>query len=80
MGDAGGLGFFIKQYPTELESGYTILTNYKVGPGISKSLPELRQAIFDAMEIHQADGTQKALMVKYNVDPELQRSVEMFSK
>lgn len=77
MGDAGGLAFFIKQYPNELESGYVILTDYKVGPGISKSLPELRQAVFDAMQILQADGTQKALMVKYGVDPELQRVVEM---
>jgi polar amino acid transport system substrate-binding protein len=80
MGDAGGLAFFIKQYPNELESGYTILTDYKVGPGISKALPELRQAISDAMQILQADGTQKTLMVKYGVDPELQRPVEMHSK
>jgi polar amino acid transport system substrate-binding protein len=77
MGDAGGLGFFIKQYPNELESGYVIVTNYKVGPGINKKMPELRQAIFDAMQILQADGTQKALMTKYNVDPELIRPVEM---
>ena len=80
MGDAGGLAFFIKQYPDELESGYTILTDYKVGPGINKSMPELRQAMFDAISMLQADGTQKTLMVKYNVDPELQRPVEMFSK
>ena len=80
MGDAGGLAFFIKQYPNELESGYTIVTNYEVGPGINKSLPELRQAVFDAMQILQADGTQKKLMVKYGVDPELQRAVTMHTK
>ncbi len=80
MGDAGGLAFFIKQYPNELESGYTIVTNYKVGPGINKSTPELRQAVFDAMQILQADGTQKALMVKYGVDPELQQPVETHTK
>jgi len=77
MGDAGGNAYTIKLYPNELESAYTILTNYKVGPGISKSLPELRQGIFDAMQILQADGTQKALMEKYGVDPELQRPVEV---
>jgi len=80
MGDAGGLGFFIKQYPNELESGYVIVTNYKVGPGINKTMPELRQAVFDAMTILQADGTQKSLMAKYNVDPELARPVEMHTK
>jgi polar amino acid transport system substrate-binding protein len=77
MGDAGGNAYTIKLYPNELESGYVIQTDYKVGPGISKSLPELRQAVFDAMQILQADGTQKALMVKYGIDPELQRPVEM---
>jgi polar amino acid transport system substrate-binding protein len=77
MGDAGGNAYTIKLYPNELESAYTIPTNYKVGPGISKSLPELRQAVFDAMQVLQADGTQKALMEKYGVDPELQRPVEM---
>lgn len=77
MGDAGGNAYTIKLYPNELESAYTILTNYKVGPGISKSLPELRQGVFDAMQILQADGTQKALMEKYGIDPELQRPVEV---
>ena len=80
MGDSGGGAYTIKLNPNDLESGYTILTNYKVGPGISKSMPELRQAVFDAMQILQADGTQKKLMVKYDVDPELQRPVEMFTK
>ena len=80
MGDAGGLDFTVAQYPNELERAYMILTNYKVGPGISKSLPELRQAVFETMQIIQADGTLKELMVKYNVNPELQRPVEMFTK
>jgi hypothetical protein len=40
----------------------------------------LRQAIFEAMQIVQADGTQKTLMAKYGVDPELQRPVEMHTK
>jgi polar amino acid transport system substrate-binding protein len=80
MGDAGGNAYLITLYPNDLESGYVILTDYKVGPGIGKSLPELRQAIFNAMQILQADGTQKTLMVKYGIDPELQRPVEMFTK
>jgi hypothetical protein len=40
----------------------------------------MRQAIFDPVHILQGDGMQKALMVKYGVDPELQRPVEMHSK
>ena len=80
IGDAGSLNFTIAQFPNELEQGYMILTNYKVGPGIAKSMPELRQAVFDALQIIQADGTMKTLMVKYNVDPSLQRPVEMWTK
>jgi polar amino acid transport system substrate-binding protein len=80
MGDAGGLAFFVAQYPEELERGYKIVTNYKVGPGISKSLPELRQAVFDAMQNIETDGTLQKLMVKYGVDPDLQRPVEMHTK
>jgi len=80
MGDAGANAYAIKLYPNDLESGFMILTDYKVGPGISKSLPELRQAIFDAMQILQADGTQRTAMAKYGVDPELQRPVEMHMK
>ena len=45
MGDSGGGAYTVKLYPNDLESGYVILTDYKVGPGISKSLPELRRAI-----------------------------------
>lgn len=80
MGDAGGGAYTIKLHPNELESGYVIVTNYKVGPGINKSLPELRQAVFDAMQVLEADGTLKTLMAKYDVDPALQRPVEMWTK
>jgi polar amino acid transport system substrate-binding protein len=80
MGDAGGNAYIIKQYPNDLESGFTILTNFEVGPGITKSLPQLRQAIFDAMRIIQADGKQKAAMEKYGIDPALQRPVEMHTE
>ena len=80
MGDAGGGAFTIKLHPNELESGYVIVTDYKVGPGINKSMSELRQALFDAMQTLESDGTLKSLMVKYEVDPELQRTVEMWTK
>jgi polar amino acid transport system substrate-binding protein len=80
MGDSGRLDYAIAQMPNELERGYMILTDYKVGPGITKSMPELRQAVFDSLNIIQAEGTMKQLMVKYNVNPDLQRPVEMWTK
>jgi polar amino acid transport system substrate-binding protein len=80
MGDLGSMDYTIAQLPNELERGYMMLTDYKVGPGISKSMPELRQAVFDSLRIIQAEGTMKKLMIKYNVDPTLQRPVQMFTK
>jgi len=80
MGDLGSMDYTIAQLPNELERGYMMLTDYKVGPGISKSMPELRQAVFDSLQIIQSEGTMKKLMIKYNVDPTLQRPVQMFTK
>ena len=80
MGDLGSMDYTIAQLPNELERGYMMLTDYKVGPGISKSMPELRQAVFDSLQIIQAEGAMKKLMIKYNVDPTLQRPVQMFTK
>src|SRR5208282_898899 len=36
MGDLGSMDYTIAQLPSELERGYMMLTDYKVGPGISK--------------------------------------------
>ena len=80
MGDLGSMDYTIAQLPNELERGYMMLTDYKVGPGISKNMPELRQAMFDALQVIQAEGTMKKLMVKYNVEPTLERPVEMWTK
>ena len=80
MGDLGSMDYTIAQLPNELERGYMMLTDYKVGPGISKSMPELRQAVFDSLQIIQAEGAMKKLMIKYNVDPTLQRPVQMLTK
>jgi polar amino acid transport system substrate-binding protein len=71
MSDAAALGYIIAMSPNEFERGYTIRTDFTVGPGIRKDQPELRQAIFDVLTILQQNGTQKDLMVKYNMDPSL---------
>jgi polar amino acid transport system substrate-binding protein len=80
MTDSGVVGQLVALSPNDFERAFTIVTNFKVGPGISKNLPELRQAVYDAMQILQVDGTQKRLMAKYNVDPSLQLPVELFTK
>jgi polar amino acid transport system substrate-binding protein len=80
MTDSGVVGQLVSLSPDVYERGFTIKTDFKIGPGISKNLPELRQAVFDAMRILQADGTQQKLMAKYSFDPGLQLPVELLTK
>jgi polar amino acid transport system substrate-binding protein len=78
--DTGSAGYMANKMPNDIALAFTITTQFKVAVGINKSLPELRGAIFDAMQILQADGTQKALMTKYFIDPSLQIPTEMLTK
>jgi polar amino acid transport system substrate-binding protein len=80
MTDSGSVGQMTAMQPNDFERAYTIKTDFKVGPGISKSEPALRDAIFEAIKLSQADGTQAALMTKYHIDPSLQLPAEMFTK
>jgi polar amino acid transport system substrate-binding protein len=59
---------------------FSIKSNFKVGPGITRTIPELRQAIADALSQLQADGTIEATMTKHGVDPKLMLPVESFTK
>lgn len=78
--DTGGAGYMKSKMPNDIDLAFTITTQFKVAVGINKSLTELRGAIFDAMQILQADGTQKALMAKYSIDPSLQIPTEVLTK
>lgn len=78
--DTGSAGYMANKMPNDIALAFTITTQFKVAVGINKSLPELRGAIFDAMQILQADGTQKALMEKYFIDPSLQIPTEVLTK
>lgn len=80
MTDSGVVGQIAALSPELFERAFTIKTDFKIGPGISKNLPELRQAVFDTMQILQADGTQAKLMAKYGFDPSLQLPVELSTK
>jgi len=80
MSDSGGIGQAIAMQPNEFERAFTIKTDFKVGPGFSKTQTVLRDAVFEAIKLLQADGTQASLMEKYHVDPSLQLPVEMFTQ
>lgn len=68
MIDLGLVNSFIAADPGSFDLAFTILTDYKVGVGVAKNNKELSQAIFDALKILQADGTEEAIYRKYNFD------------
>lgn len=78
--DTGGAGYMATKMPNDIEIAFSNPTQSKVAVGVNKNLPELRQAILDALRIMQTDGTQKALMTKYGIDPALQVPSEVLTK
>ena len=59
MGDAGGNARTIKLYPNELESGFVILTDYRVGPGSVKAYPKCARRSSIRCISCRGDGVQK---------------------
>jgi len=57
--------------PTLYERGVKIVSDFNIGVAMKKGNKDLVKAIFDAMRALQADGTQKAIFTKYNVDTSL---------
>jgi polar amino acid transport system substrate-binding protein len=78
--DTGGASYMATKMLNDIEIAFSAKSQSRVGVGVNKTLPELRQAILDALQILQADGTQKALMTKYGIDPSLQVPSEALTK
>lgn len=78
--DGGFVGSVVKTNGEEFAQAFLIKTDYKVGPGVTRTFPGLQPAIFDAMKQLQADGTIVSIMTKYGVDPSLMIPVEGFAK
>lgn len=78
--DAGGAGYMMSKMADEIAIAFTNVTPHKVGVAVNKGLPQLRDAIHDALKVLQADGTQKALMERYHIDTALQTPTEILTK
>jgi polar amino acid transport system substrate-binding protein len=74
--DGGFAGNVAKTNSAEFAQAFLIKTDFKVGPGITRTFSGLQPAIADALQQIQDDGTMKALMVKYGVDPSLMLPVQ----
>jgi len=66
--------------PNSFERGFMMLTDYKIAVGLTKGNKDLAQAILDGLLIMKADGSDKVLFKKYNVDYALARTNEILTK
>jgi polar amino acid transport system substrate-binding protein len=71
LGDLTLAGQFVAQNPNQLEIGFRIASNLKLGIAVRKDNQELLNAIYEAVQVLQANGTQAKLQTKYNIDPSL---------
>jgi polar amino acid transport system substrate-binding protein len=76
MTDSGVVGQLVSLDPNDFERAFTIKTDFKIGPGINKSMPELVKAVADTVKLLQANGTMQDLLKKYGFDLELMLPVE----
>jgi polar amino acid transport system substrate-binding protein len=80
MSDLGMVNRLVGLNSAAFERGFMIVTNYKVGVGLTKGNKDLAQAILDGLLTMKADGTDKALFAKYEVDYSLARNNEILTK
>jgi polar amino acid transport system substrate-binding protein len=66
--------------PAVFERAFMILTDYKIAVGLTKGNKDLAQAIVDGLTVLKAEGTDKALFGKYNVDYALARPNEILTR
>lgn len=61
----------VKQNPDKLERAFAFFTNIKIGVAVKNGDEEMLRAIRDAVDELQRNGTQKALLQKNGMDPNL---------
>jgi polar amino acid transport system substrate-binding protein len=61
----------VKKDPAKFKRAFMMLSGFNIGTAVKNGNAELNQAIFDGIQIMQANGKQAELMSKYGVDPEM---------
>lgn len=76
MNDLGQAAYLTSQQP-ELQVAFGLQGDLRIGAAVNKGQPAIAEAIAEAMKAEQASGRQKAIMVKYGLDPALIFPVEI---
>jgi polar amino acid transport system substrate-binding protein len=66
-----GIGFKQSYDPDRYTFAFAYANDLKTGVGIHKGDKDLAQAVDDAFAVMHANGADKALFLKYDIDPEL---------
>ena len=80
LSDLGTTSSLVQASPDQYELGFTIFTDYKVGPAVQKGNADLLQALYDGLKVQQVNGTIKQVMQTYGIDPALAIPVEQLTQ
>jgi polar amino acid transport system substrate-binding protein len=80
LSDLGITSSLVQASPDQFELGFTIFTDYKVGPAVQKGNTDLLQAVFDGLKVQEMNGTIKNVLQTYGIDPALSIPVEQLTQ
>lgn len=80
LNDIGLNSWLAAHNPDKYKLAFKVVTGYNLGAGVAKDDGQLARAIESGLRIVQANGTQKAIMQRYNVDPSLETPAKLLTK
>jgi polar amino acid transport system substrate-binding protein len=79
LGDLTLAGQFVAELPDQLEIGFRIPSGFKIAVAVRNGDTELLNALAEAIQVLQADGTQAKLQETYHIDPTLFEPTEVLT-
>jgi polar amino acid transport system substrate-binding protein len=73
------INMMVKKSPQSFSLGYSVVSDYQIGAVVKKD-SQLGPALLEGLTSVQAAGTQKAIFVKYGIDPALEIPAELKTK
>jgi polar amino acid transport system substrate-binding protein len=71
MSDLALVDSLVHDNPKVYERAFKILSGFTIGAAVKKGNTDLLNAINDGIQIMQAEGKQKAIFAKYQIDPDM---------
>jgi polar amino acid transport system substrate-binding protein len=80
LSDLGTTTALVQSSPDQFELGFTLFTDYKVGPAVQKGNADLLNAVYNGLKVQEANGTIKEVLQTYGIDPALAIPVERLTQ